>query len=205
MKNWIIERKGDINKYLIVTEKSIWISNNHKELNIEELIENKNLESVQSFRFDQLKELILIETNTTIKFVFKDKEEEKQSFEIERSIFGEIRTYLKLNLKGIKIKNYSLLKQVFTQLSTLAIGIVFILLTYETAVDIENGESIPESRRSTIIKKIIYYLADLIGVYGSIIIGVIFVLTLIFIINKKLQNPKKGVILEFGKFVSLKG
>lgn len=204
MKNWIIERKGEINKYFIVTEKSIWISNNHKESNIEELIENKNLGSVKSFRFDQLKELILIETNSTVEFIFKDKEEEKQRFEIERSIFGEIRTYLKLNLKGIKLKNYSLLKQVLPQLSTLGIGIVFILLTYQTAVDLENGEYIPESRKSTIIKKIIYHLADLIGIYGSIILGVIFTLILVFIINKKLQNPKKGEILEFGKFVSLK-
>ena len=204
MKNWIINENELTNEYLIVTEKSIWISEQLKQLDINELIENKNLGSVKSFRYDQLKEITLVETDFTIEFKFKDKDEEKQSFKIVKTQYGEIRTYLKLNLKGISVKNYSLLKQVLPQLSTLALGIVFFLLTYQTAIELDNGVEIPESRKSSIIKKIVFYFAEFFGIYGTIIIGVIFIITLIFLINRKLQNPKKGEILFLGKFVSLK-
>ena len=37
MKNWIINENELTNKYLIVTEKSIWISEQLKELDINEL------------------------------------------------------------------------------------------------------------------------------------------------------------------------
>lgn len=204
MKNWIIERKGEFYTYLIISEKSIWISEQHKDSNIQELIKNKNLGNVKSFRYDQLKEIILIETNSSLQFSFKDNDEENQSFDIERNVFGEIRTFLKLKLSGISVKNYSILKQIISQLSTLGFGIVFIFLTYQTAIDLENGVEITANRKRSIIKKIVLVLAELIGVYGTIALGTVFVVIFIFFINKKLQNPEKGEIIVFGKFVDLK-
>ena len=204
MKNWIIERKGEFYTYLIISEKSIWISEQHKDSNIQELIKNKNLGNVKSFRYDQLKEIILIETNSSLQFSFKDKDEENQSLYVERNVFREIRTFLKLKLSGVSVKNYSILKQIKSQLSTLGFGIVFIFLTYQTAIDLENGVEITAGRKRSIIKKIVLVLAELIGVYGTITLGTVFVAILIFFINKKLQNPKKGEIIVFGKFVGLK-
>ena len=102
------------------------------------------------------------------------------------------------------MKNYSLFKQVLPELTTLGIGTVFIALTYSTALDLENGIEIPESQKSSIIKRIILLLAELIGVYGSIIFGILFLLVSIFLINKKLQNPKKGEILKFTKNIRFK-
>jgi len=90
------------------------------------------------------------------------------------------------------------------QLTTLGIGLVFIALTYSTALDLESGVEISESRKSSIIKQTVLLGAELLGVYGSIIFGVIFLLTFIFWINKKMQNPKRGEILKFGKNSRLK-
>jgi Trk-type K+ transport system membrane component len=87
---------------------------------------------------------------------------------------------LKNQLGGIQVKNYSLFKQVLPELTTLGIGIVFIALTYSTALDLENGIEIPESRKSSIIKKIVLLLAELLGVYGSIVFGILFLLAFIF-------------------------
>ena len=87
---------------------------------------------------------------------------------------------MKNQLGGIQVKNYSLFKQVLPQLTTLGIGIVFIALTYSTALDLENGIEIPESRKSSIIKKIVLLLAELLGVYGSIVFGILFLLAFIF-------------------------
>jgi Na+-transporting methylmalonyl-CoA/oxaloacetate decarboxylase gamma subunit len=204
MKNWIINENELTNKYLIVTEKSIWISEQLKELDINELIENKNLGTVKSFRYEEIKEMIFIETNVSIQFEFKNKKTESEKFVINKNVFREIKTYLKNQLGGIQVKNYSLFKQVLPQLTTLGIGIVFIALTYSTALDLENGIEIPESRKSSIIKKIVLLLAELLGVYGSIVFGILFLLAFIFWINKKLQNPKKGEILKFNKNIRLK-
>ena len=204
MKNWIINENELTNKYLIVTEKSIWISEQLKKLDINELIENKNLGTVKSFRYEEIKEIIFIETNVSVQFEFKDKEAESEKFVINKNVFGEIKTYLKNQLGGIEVKNYSLFKQVLPQLTSLGIGIVFIALTYSTALDLENEIEIPESRKSSIIKKIVLLLAELLGVYGSIVFGILFLLAFIFWINKKLQNPKKGEILKFNKNIRLK-
>ena len=87
---------------------------------------------------------------------------------------------MKNQLGGIQVKNYSLFKQVLPQLTTLGIGIVFIALTYSTALDLENGIEIPESRKSSIIKKIVLLLAELLGVYGSIVFEILFLLAFIF-------------------------
>jgi hypothetical protein len=204
MKNWIINENELTNKYLIVAEKSIWISEQLKELDINELIESKNLGTVKSFRYEEIKEIVFIETNVSVQFDFKDKDTETEKFVIDKNVFGEIKTYLKNQLGGIEVRNYSLIKQVLPQLTTLGIGIVFIALTFSTALDLENGIEIPESRKSSIIKKLVLFLAELIGVYGSIIFGILFLLAFIFWINKKLQNPKKGEILKFNKNIRLK-
>ena len=81
---------------------------------------------------------------------------------------------------------------------------MFIALTYSTALDLENGVSIPESRKSSVVKKIVLLFAELLGVYGSVVFGVVFLFAFIFWINKKMQNPKRGEILKFGKNSRLK-
>lgn len=204
MKNWIISKGELTNKYLIVTDKSIWISEQLKELDINELIETKNLGTAKSFRYEEIKEIVFIETNVSLQFEFKDKDIETEKFVIDKSVFGEIKTYLRGQLLGIEVKNYSLFKQVLPQLSTLGIGIVFITLTYSKALDLQKGIEIPESQKSTIIKKIILLLAELIGVNGSIVFGILFSVVFIFWINKKLQNPQKGEVFSFNKNIRLK-
>ncbi len=204
MKNWIINENELTNKYLILTEKSIWISEQLKQLDINELIKNKNLGSVKSFRYDDIKEIIFIDTDFSIQFTFKDKEREEEKLVIDKSVYGQIKTYLKNQIGGVEIKNYSIFKQILPQLTTLGIGLIFITLTYSTALDLENGVGIPESRKSSIVKKTVLLVAELLGVYGSIICGVFFLLAFIFWINKKMQNPKRGEILKFGKNSRLK-
>jgi len=204
MKNWIINEKETTNQYLIATQKSIWISEQLKELDINKLIHDKNLGKVKSLRYEEIKEIIFIDTDFSIEFVFKDSEVEKITYSINKSVFRQIKTYFKKHLSGIKIKDYSLLKQVLPQLTTLTLGLVFLSLTYSTALDLENGLEIPESSKSSIIKKIILVLAELVGASGSIILGVIFSLIFIFLITKKLQNPKKGEVLRLDKTSKLK-
>tara|TARA_R110002073_G_scaffold14554_1_gene59288 strand:- start:59959 stop:60576 length:618 start_codon:yes stop_codon:yes gene_type:complete len=204
MKNWKIASSESIDKYLIATEKSIWITDQIKGVDINQLIKDKNLGTIKSIRYSDLKKIIFIDSDFSIVFNFKEKDADKDEYKINKSQYGEIKRYFKAQLQGIETKNYSVFKQILPQLTTLAVFLVFAAVAYSTALDLENGIEIPESRKTSIIKNIVFFAAELLGTYGTLVFGILIAMVFVFFINKKIKNPKRGEVFIFKKSPRLK-
>ena len=63
LKNWKISETDFNDKYLIPTEKSIWLTDQNKDADINELIDKKNLGTIKSIRYEDLKEIVFIDTD----------------------------------------------------------------------------------------------------------------------------------------------
>ena len=92
MKNWIISENDLNNKYLIPTEKSIWLTDQNKDHNITELIETKKIGIVKSVRYDDLKEIVFIDSDLTIDFIFKDDKAPEEKHQVDKIVYGEIKS-----------------------------------------------------------------------------------------------------------------
>ncbi len=199
MKNWIILESQLIDTYLIASEKSIWLSDQNKGVNINELIETKNLGAIKSIRYEDLKEIVFIDSDFTIKFNYKDDKATNEEFQVEKNIYSEIKACLKSNLKGTELKNYSVFKQILPKLITFGVAVTITIVTYIFALEIEKGESLKASGRRAWVKKIIVLIAETLGTTGTLIVGVLLISVLSYVIIKKIQDPKKGEILKITK------
>ena len=199
MKNWKISESDFKDKYLIPTEKSIWLTDQNKDADINELIDTKNLGTIKSIRYEDLKDIVFIDTDFTIDFRFKDDKTPEEIHKIDKSVYSEIKSYLKTQLKGIEIKDYSVIKQILPQLMTLGISGILIVVTYISAMELEKGESVRISGRRAWLKQIIVWIAEILGTIGTLVVGTIIILSLIYFIIRKSQNPKRGEILKMTK------
>ncbi len=203
MKSWKISETDFTDKYLILTEKSIWLTDQGKDVNINELIETKKLGVVKSIRYQDLKEIIFNDTDFTIEFTFKDDNVLEEKHRMNKIVYSDIKPYLKTQLKGTELKNYSIFKQILPQLITLGVSVILIVVTYLSAMELEKGESPRVSGRRAWLKQIIVWIADVLGTIGTIIFGTIIVSSLIYLIVRKSQNPKRGEILKITKDTQL--
>jgi len=199
MKYWKISGTDFKDKYLIATENSIWLTDQNKDANINELIETKTLGTIKSIRFEYLKEIVFIDSDHTIDFKFKDDQTPKEKHHIDEIVYGEIKSYLKNQLKGTELKDYSLFKQILPQLIALVSSGALIAITYISAMQLEKGESAGNSESSAWRKQIIVWIAETLGTIGTLIVGIIIISSLIYFIIRKYQNPKRGEILKFTK------
>ncbi len=204
MKKWIINQSETTNFYLILTEKSVWLTEKEKDVNIDELINDKKLTEVRIERFvDDIKEFIFIDSTSTLEINLKDDDKEDIELSIETSIYNEIKSYLIKNLKDTKVKDYSILKQI----KPAAIGtIVFGGITYflhTIALSLQNGEEIRTSRRRGLIKKIFVGIADFLGPIGSLIVGGLITLFFLYILIKTVSKPQKGKVIKTKSFTEL--
>ncbi|WP_308992895.1 hypothetical protein QLS71_015460 [Mariniflexile litorale] len=196
MKNWKISETEFKNKYLIPTEKSIWLTDQNKDSNITELIETKSLGTITSIRYEDLKEIVFIDTDSSIDFIFKDDKTPEEKHQIDKIVYSEIKSYLKSQLKGTKLKDYSVIKQILPQLISLGISIILIVVTYIFAMELEKGESVRISGRRAWLKQIIVSIAETLGTTGTLIVGILIIASFIYFIIRKYQNPKRGEILK---------
>jgi len=196
MKNWIISQTEEIDTYLIATEKAIWISNQPKGVDIQELIDGKSLGNLKSIRYAELKEIVFIESDFTISLNYIDDNETDQEIDLKANEFTEVRAFFKNYLKGTELKSYSILKQVSSQLIVLGVTITLTALTYYSAQEIENGGTVRTSGRRAWLKKILATIAELLGTTGTLIVGGVIIGILSYFLVKKIQNPKKGEILK---------
>ncbi|TYA78444.1 FeoB-associated Cys-rich membrane protein [Seonamhaeicola marinus] len=203
MKTWIISQTDTKDTYFIPTEKAFWLSNQPKGVNIADLIENKNLGAIKSIRYEDLKDIVLIDSDTTIQCNFKDDKTDEEEFVLDHTTYAEIRSYLKNNLKGVELKDYSIFKQVIPELITLAIATVLSVITYIAALEIEGGGTVKTSGRRAFFKKIIAAIAEALGTTGTIIVGLIVLGVIAYLLVKKIQNPKKGEVLKVLKTARL--
>ncbi len=196
MKYWIISQTELLDKYLIANEKAIWITDLTKGSNIDDLIASKSLGTVQSIRYEDLKEIVFIDTDVTIELNFKDDKTTDEEFQLDKDVYSEIRDYLKANLKGTELKNYSVFKQIIPQLVILGIISIFTVATYAAAVEAESGGTVRTTGRRAWLKKIIASTGEMLGTTGTLIIGLSLIGLCIYFLAKKIKHPKKGEILK---------
>ena len=87
MKYWIISQTELLDKYLIANEKAIWITDLPKSSNINYLIDSKSLGAVQSIHYEDLKEIVFIDTDVTIELNFKDDKTTDEEFQLDKNIY----------------------------------------------------------------------------------------------------------------------
>ncbi|SFD41875.1 hypothetical protein [Algibacter pectinivorans] len=199
MRNWKISEADFKDKYLIPTEKSIWLTDQNKDADINELIDTKKLGTIKSIRYEDLKEIVFIDTDYTVDFRFKDDKTPEEIHKIDKIIYSEIKSYLKSQLKGIEIKDYSVFKQILPQLISLGFSVILIVVTYISAMELEKGESIRISGNKAWLKQIIATIAEMLGTIGTLIVGTLIISSFIYFIVRKSQNPKRGEILKITK------
>ena len=196
MKNWIISESLSTKTYFIASPKSIWITEQHNDANITELIETRSLGAIKSIPYASLKEIVFIDSDAIIECRYIDDKTTDVEFELERNIYSEIKSYLKSNLKGTEIKNFSLFKQIAPNLILLSAAILISTLTYTTAISLEQGDEIRTGGRRGLIKLIITWIAELLGATGTLIAGSLIIIFFIYLVIKAIQNPKKGELLK---------
>ncbi|UJH90903.1 hypothetical protein LZ575_19725 [Antarcticibacterium sp. 1MA-6-2] len=172
------------------------MTDQNKNVNIQELIATSSLGTINSIRYDDLQEIIFDDTDSTIEFKFKNDNVPEEKYQIQRSVYSEIKDFLKNNLRGTEVQDYSILKQILPHLIILGISVVLIVATYISAVELQKGESIRISGRRAFLKGIIVSSAEVLGLIGTIVIGILIISSLIYFIIKKYQNPKKGEIIK---------
>ena len=196
MKAWAISKTEVTDKYFIATEKAIWLTEQPKEADISKLIEDKALGTVRSIRYQELKEIIFIDSHFTIEINFKDDKATDEELQIEKSIYSEIRAYLKEHLKGTELKNYSIFKQILPQLFFLGIAALFSVATYLSAMELESGDTVRTAGKRAWLKKIIVLIAEQLGTSGTLIVGILIIGALAYFLIKKIRNPKTGEVLK---------
>ncbi len=203
MKNWIISESEVTNTYFIATEKSIWLSDQKKNVDINELIATKTLDNIESITYEDVKEIIFIDSEYIIEFNYLDDKITDKEFRMDENIYIDIKSYLKNHLKETELKNYPIFKQIASQLTVLGVSVFFVGLIYHTATELEKGESIRISGRRSWLKKIIVSIAELLGSIGVLIVGIILISIMSYFIIKKIKNPKKGELLKMTKYSKL--
>ncbi|MCE2611795.1 hypothetical protein LVD13_02345 [Flavobacteriaceae bacterium D16] len=203
MRNWVISKSEAMDTYMIAQEKAIWLSDQKKDTNILELIESKKLGKIKSIRYEELKEIVFVDSDSTIEFNYVDDKMTDEEFQLDRNTYSDISTYLKNNLKGTEIRNYSVLKQILPELTIMGAALVFFVATYLAALELENGGNINVSGYKSWLKQIVSSIAEVLGTIGTLIIGIIFIGFLTYLVINKVQNPKKGEVLKIKKYPKL--
>lgn len=196
MKIWITNETEKTKNYLIATENSIWITEETKDVNINDLIENNELSNMSIYKTNDIKEVLFNESDSQITIEFKDSKIKDIEINTNSEIFTDVNNFFVSNLKGVEIKNYSLLKQIKPSLFGTALfgGITWVL--YTTALSIQNGQHLDTSGRRSLIRKIIVGIADFLGPTGSLIVGGLLTLLFVYTFINTIRKPKEGKVLK---------
>lgn len=146
---------------------------------------------MKSIRYDDLKEIIFIDTDNTIELNYKDDKATDEEFQLDKTTYSEIRSYLKTNLKEVDLKNYSVLKQIAPQVIVLGLSVLISVMVYVSAVELENGGTLRTSGRNGLVKKLIAALAETLGTTGTLIVALWFLGFLPIFLLKKYKTPKR--------------
>ncbi|RKF05130.1 hypothetical protein C8N26_0531 [Tenacibaculum lutimaris] len=196
MKIWITNETEKTKNYLIATENSIWITEETKDVNINDLIENNELSNMSIYKTNDIKEVLFNESDSQITIEFKDSKIKDIEINTNSEVFTDVNNFFVSNLKGVEIKNYSLLKQIKPSLFGTALfgGITWVL--YTTALSIQNGQHLDTSGRRSLIRKIIVGIADFLGPTGSLIVGGLLTLLFVYTFINTIRKPKEGKVLK---------
>ncbi|PCH77018.1 MAG: hypothetical protein COB98_04670 [Flavobacteriaceae bacterium] len=203
MKYWKIETLKLKHKYLILTEKSVWLTDQDSRVDINELIESKKLGVIKSIRYKDLKKIVFVDTDCTIEFVFKEGHTPDQTLEIDAAVYGGIKEYLKNKLKGTELKEYTVFKQMVPYLIAIGVLGLYIVITYFAAVELEAGGSMNLYGRKAWLKHVIVSISGVLGTSGTIIVGTVIISLLAYFMIHAYKNPKIGEVLKITKYPQL--
>ncbi|CAM1341239.1 hypothetical protein [Tenacibaculum amylolyticum] len=204
MKKWKISQSEGKTKYLITEEKLIWLLEVNSEENVDKLVADREFSKADIIRYEDLEELIFIDTDSALQFEFKDTKADEITLDLDIDNYEEIKKFFLSNLKGVEIKDYSLLKQA----QPLGFGVLvsgfLTTVLYLAAVRLASGEAVNSSGRRNLFKKILVIVADFLGPIGSLVVGGLITLLFIYGLFRVIKNPKKGKLVKTKGFTEMK-
>ena len=204
MKKWIIFQSEEVKNYVIAKEKSILIAEVNQDEDIDELLENHQLTKVRTIRYDGVQEFVFIDTDTTLHIDFKDDDVDEIVFDLDEDVYRDIKAHFLSTMKGVSIKDYSLLKQIQSPGIVALVSAGLTALLYNTALSLERGEHVSTSGRRGFMKKIFVAIADFLGSTGTLVVGGLTTLFFLYLIFKIVRNPKEGKLIKIKDFVEMK-
>ncbi|CAL2061896.1 hypothetical protein [Tenacibaculum sp. 190524A05c] len=204
MKKWIIFQTEEVKNYLIPKENSILLAEIFQDEDIDQLLEEKKLTKVRTIRYEDVKEFIFIDSDSSFKIVFKDDDVDEFELQLEENIFNEMKDHFIGSMKGVAIKDYSLLKQIQPPGIAALVAAGITALLFSTAKSLERGEHVSTSGRRGLIKKLFVGIADFLGSTGSLLIGGLVVVFFAYLVIQIVRNPKQGKLIKIKDFVEMK-
>ncbi|CAL2080605.1 conserved hypothetical protein [Tenacibaculum sp. 190524A05c] len=204
MKKWIIFQTEEVKNYLIAKENSILLAEIFQDEDIDQLLEEKKLTKVRTIRYEDVKEFIFIDSDSSFKIVFKDDDVDEFELQLEESVFTEMKDHFISSMKGVAIKDYSLLKQIQPPGIAALVAAGITALLFSTAKSLERGEHVSTSGRRGLIKKLFVGIADFLGSTGSLLIGGLVVVFFVYLVIQIVRNPKQGKLIKIKDFVEMK-
>jgi hypothetical protein len=204
MKKWIIFQSEKLKNYLIAKEKSILIAEVYHDENIDKLLEDRQLTNFRTIRYEDIKEFIFIDTDGSLQIEFKDDNIDEVQFFLSEEVFTDMKTHFINSMKGVAVKDYSLLKQIQPPgIGALISGGITAVL-YNIALSLEKGEHVRTSGRRGLIKKLFVGIADFLGATGCLIVGGIITIFFLYLTFQIVRKPKQGKLIKIKDFVEMK-
>ena len=204
MKYWKICETESTTQYLLFDKNMFRKSTFKKEVDIDRAIADKEIHKIKGHRYKDFDAINFIDTDSTIEFEYVDDNKDEIEIELDSKKYLEIKEFLNQNLKGTEIKNYSIWKQAYP----IGIGVVLFggvtALVYNMALSLASGEEISaRSGRHRFFKKILIWIADLLGTTGSLVVGGLLTAFFLFLLFKTIFKPKKGIVQVIGHLTEL--
>lgn len=194
MKFWKINNEE--NEYLIVSEKMIATAKFENEEDLQKLVDNNDMTDLPVHYLEEIKDFVFVDTDKELGVNFRSSKKSDIEFNIDEGVYNEIKTFFIENIKEIEIKDYSMLRQLkIPVFGTLIFGVLFWFL-HSVAVSLQNGETVRIQGRGGFIKRIIIWVADLLGPTAILIIGSLLMILFIYIIITTIIKPKQGNVVK---------
>jgi len=192
------------NQYLIFNKKTIVITQVTEGTDIKNLIETQGYENPTKMSYTDLKDITFIDTDYSITLNFKNEKTDEIEVTTSATEYDNTKLFVLSNFKGVEIKEYSIFKQATPGLIGLLLSGLFTFITYSAAKALQHGEQVSTSGRRGWFKKIIVWVADLLGPTGTLVVGGLILVFFAYTLFKTISKPKTGKVIKIKKHPELK-
>lgn len=204
MAYWRISEKNNVGNYLILNESSILFADFADDASAQKAIEERTINKASIFNFKSIRSIVFIDSDNKIILNSKEKDVEDKTIQLENKTFTEIKTFLKLNFENTDIADYSIWRQISPKLISVGISVLITSVLYTTALSLQNGENISTSGRRGLFKRLFVGIADFLGPTGSLIVGGLITLAIVYFTMQQVKNPKQGIVFKVNKHSRVK-
>jgi hypothetical protein len=163
------------------------------------MLKKMTFKDVEPIRYQDIKEIILNESDNELTVTWTFNEEQEREIQVSRDSVSEVKDLLSHKIKGVKIRNYSILKQLIPLFVCIAIVVIFTVVISVIAQEAQNGEDVDVNEVRGSVKRLIINVGILLGPTGTIIIGSLLTALLAFAAYRTYKHPKKGMVVKFSK------